>query len=66
MGITWSRPEAIRDGGLYPSVTLSQMEDLITHARLAGAPDDAQLKVDVVPEFASPIKVHRATFHWDG
>jgi hypothetical protein len=65
MGVRWSRPEVTRNKDVS-SVTLAQMEELIAHARLAQAPDDAQLKVDVALEIASPARVVRATFHWAG
>lgn len=65
MGVRWSRPEVTPEGE-SKGVTLAQMEALVTHARLASAPDHALLKVDVAFEIASPIRVRRATFDWDG
>lgn len=64
MGVRWSLPEANKTENA-PSITLAQMEELIMAARMAQAPDDAMLKVDVMVEIASPIRVHRALFDWE-
>jgi hypothetical protein len=64
MGVKWSRPEVSAERG--SAVTLGQMEELVMAARMAGAPDDAELGVDCKMEIRSPIRVIRAVFEWDG
>lgn len=65
MAVSWTRPEAKRENG-NGSITIAEVEDLVAKARLAGAPDTAELKVDVAMEFASPARVNRAMFDWEG
>ena len=65
MAVSWTRPQATRERG-NKSITISEMEELIAKARLSGAPDAAELKVDVALEIASPARVNRAVFDWEG
>ena len=63
MVVKWTRPEVRSERGSN-GVTLAEIEQLVMAARMAGAPDDALLGIDVKMEIRTPAHAVRATFEW--